>query len=370
MPFGWKKEKGELEVLPPLSPAEEEFLELCLRYHTDNPLPAEELLDTVAEKEGILLEPDQRAYLLKTLRWEIEGFSCLTPLLDNEEIEEITLPSLDSQVFCYVWNKGWKKTDIRFMDGEKLVRLLNRLSAVASRRLTLTTPILDSIMPDGSRLHASIPPVSNYEFTIRKFRHRRFRLDDYLNQGMINTELAEFFRAIMQRDISVLIAGNTGSGKTSFLNALLFEVPAGERIIIIEETPELALDREHVVKLMPDREYDLSELIASTFRMRPDRLVIGEVRRVEEIRLMFEAMTGGQARATYATIHARSPQHLQRRLINMGFEDYLDALDIGVFLKRESQRRRLDSIMWFGDRPRLIWKRDFREDWREFLETV
>ena len=216
--------------------------------------------------------------------------------------------------------------------------LVNKMASQLGRHITLHKPRLNAVLPDGSRLSASFPPIS-FEpvVTLRKFREKPFTPAELIANNTISSEAMAFLWMAMQTDCSILIAGNTGSGKTTLLNALFAFVPRHERIVITEETPEISVPHKHIAKVhvVENLGIGMSELIVDTLRMRPDRVVIGEVRNIEEVAAFMDTLLAGQGKGSYATFHSRNANEAIARLRKLGVNEIdIPAIDIIIVQKR------------------------------------
>ena len=268
-----------------------------------------------------ILDNDQKKYLFNLLNFEINHFGPLTPLInDKDKIEEIAIIGLglDNPIYVYLANIGWAKANFYFNDEEYVKELINKMSRSIGRQISLNNPLLNASLPNGSRLNAIISPISNKDpiVTLRKFKFNPLTPVDLINFNTFSKEVAIFLWLAMQTDSNILIAGNTGSGKTTTLNAMFSFVQKSERIIICEETPEVNIPHEHKVRLKIDEKkgINMNELIVSTLRMRPDRLIVGEIRTREEINSFIDTMLAGQGKGSYATFHALSTKDCLERL--------------------------------------------------------
>ncbi len=272
-------------------------------------------------------------------------------LLNDAEIEEIAVTGLKKPIRVYVRGKGWMKTNLAFWTEEYFLSVVNRIAAGVSRRLTTSNARISAVLPDGSRLHAIIPPLSvtGHTLTIRRFSTRPFTPWDLIELGTVDPETLALIWLFIDEEMNVVIAGNTGSGKTTTLNALTAFIPLDERIIIVEETPEIRPPHEHVVRLIPSEGTSMQDLVYDTLRMRPDRIIVGEVRRPGEFRALFDTMLAGQGKGSYATMHGRSVEETVRRILSMGIpESDLLALDLIVIQRRRRGRgqdvRRIEAL--------------------------
>ncbi len=296
-----------------------------------------ELVSEYAERNKAYLTRKQEEYLTKIAFLHTCKFAFLSLLLDDKEIEEISIIGPNIPAYVFLRDNGWKTTNACFESEQGISEIINKMASEAGRRITLQNPRLSAVLPDGSRLHASLPPVSKGEITIRKFRERPFSPKELCEHGTVSPEAIALLSLIMQGDFSVAIAGNTASGKTTTLNSLFSFVPANERIIITEETPEINIPHPHQLRLVAnsDMNIDLKDLVYDSLRMRPDRMIVGEVRNQEEIEALFDVLLGGQARGTYATFHAQSAEEGMQRIRSFGInENDLNSLDLIVVQRR------------------------------------
>lgn len=250
------------------------------------------------------------------------GLGVLDTLLEDESISEIMVNG--PRDVWYEKNGVIQKSVIYFESEDEVVALVNRLVANVGRKLDESTPVVDARLPDGSRLHAVIRPLSRTGavVTIRRFPKTPFTLQRAVMGGALTVAMAEFLTACVKARHSILISGATGSGKTSMLNALAAKVPAGERIITIEDTAEIRLTHGHVVQLEARAsniegkgEISIRTLVRNALRMRPDRILVGEVRGAEALD-MLQAMNTGH-RGSLTTVHANSPEEALERLTTM-----------------------------------------------------
>ncbi|MDD5337336.1 MAG: ATPase, T2SS/T4P/T4SS family [Candidatus ainarchaeum sp.] len=360
--LGWSVlREGEYKIaLPPLS-ADEETVVLATEKEyrklvEEKELAIEEIESELgsailrhAEADGIALDREQREYLAKYAKMHLYGFAFLDELLANDEIEEISVIAVGKPAYVFIRKGGWQSVNARFDDEKTLMEVVNKMAAKIGRRITLQHPRLDAMLPDGSRLHASLPPVSGGELTVRKFRERPFSPREIADGGTATHVEMALLSTLMQTDCSIMVVGNTASGKTTTLNALFCFVPASERVVIVEETPEINIPHEHQVRLAVNREMGigLGDLVYDSLRMRPDRMIVGEVRAREEVEALFDVLLAGQARGTYATFHGQSAHETLLRLANMGVDRMdlpsMDAMVVqrrGVVYSKKSKKGR------------------------------
>ncbi len=292
----------------------------------------------------IELDKEQVQYCTLLLQKMVFGFGPLDFVLADDEIEEIAIigTGMEKPVQVFHCRHGWLPTNIFFADSNSVRDTVNKMAACIGRRLTLNSPVLNATLPDGSRLNAAINPVSftGPSVTIRKFKKNPFTPLQLIENKTFSPEAMAFLWVAMQCDCAVLIAGNTGSGKTSSLNALFSFVPANERIVVVEETPEIRLPHQHLVKLNVVKEQNIAmqNLIVDTLRMRPDRIVVGEVRSSEETKAFIDTLLAGQGKGSYATFHSQSAKEAANRMKALGIDETdIGALDLIIVQRRWSR---------------------------------
>ena len=260
---------------------------------------------------------------------EVLGFGPLEPLLSDPDITEVMVNS-PTEVF-YERDGVIYASSVRFRDQEHIRRVADRIVAPLGRRLDEASPMVDARLPDGSRVNVVIPPVAvdSPTITIRKFQPNRFDFADLIRIGSVSEQAAGFLRACTASKVNVVVSGGTGSGKTTLLNALSEFIPREERIVTIEDPIEIRLRQPHVIRLeaRPPTGESTSEitqrdLVRNALRMRPDRILVGEVRGPEAFDMMQAMNTGHEGSIT--TVHANSPRDALSRIENMimmaGFE--------------------------------------------------
>ncbi len=347
--LGWKTGNWRAEYktgLWKLSAEEEELVALVaarIRERAQKSEDSEGMVNAFlleeCEEQGISIDDEQQDYLCRAIHLQTFGSGFLQPLLSDPKLEEIAVVGIGQPVYVFVRGSGWKKTDVAVTNSDYFVSLVNRLGRGLGRRLTAQQPRMNAVLEDGSRLHASMPPISPCELTIRKFSEQPLSPFDLLSFGTYDAKMLSLLSLCLQADLPVLVAGNTASGKTTTLNALLCFVPASERLLLIEETPELRLPHPHQVRLLPFEEagIGMAELVRDSLRMRPDRVVVGEVRTPSEVHALVESALSGQAKGCYATFHAQSSRDALLRMRAMGcLEADLEGIEVFIVQRRTS----------------------------------
>ena len=314
----------------------------------------------LSREQGI--SRDDRARLANEIGDDILGHGPLERLLADESVTEIMVNGPHD---VWVERQGrLYETTVRFTDESHLRRIINKIVAQVGRRIDESSPLVDARLPDGSRVNAVIPPLSlsGPLVTIRKFSKKRFDLGDLIRLGTLSTETVEFVQRCVLAELNILISGGTGSGKTTLLNALSTAIPETDRIVTIEDAAELRLHQRHVLRLEArpkniegEGEIPIRELVRNSLRMRPDRIIVGEVRGAEALD-MLQAMNTGHD-GSLCTVHANSPRDALARIETMvlmaGFDlpvrairqQVASALDLIVHLERlEDGSRKITCI--------------------------
>jgi pilus assembly protein CpaF len=273
-------------------------------------------------QEGLQLGGASRDELLDAVADEVLGLGPLEPLLRDPTISEIMVNDID-KIF-YEQEGRIFRSPARFRDKNHIMRIVERIVAPLGRRIDESSPMVDARLPDGSRVNITIPPVSPRApcITIRKFRSDKMRMADLIAVGALSDATAEFLAMCVRAKLNIIISGGTGTGKTTLLNALSAFIPNTERIITIEDPAELKLQQEHVITLEarpPSIEgknaVHQRDLVRNSLRMRPDRIIVGEVRGSECFD-MLQAMNTGHD-GSISTVHANTPRDALARLENM-----------------------------------------------------
>lgn len=316
----------------------------------------------ILESEKALLSLEDRERLIDEIQHEVFGLGPLEPLLKDPSITDILV---NGHSTVYIERHGkLEKTSVRFKDDAHLMRIIERIVSAVGRRVDETNPMVDARLADGSRVNAIVAPLAldGPVLSIRRFGTDPLGIDDLLSVGALTPEIAELLQGIVKARLNVLISGGTGSGKTTLLNVISSFISEDERIVTIEDSAELKLRQDHVVRL-ETRPANIEgkgqiaqrELLINCLRMRPDRIIIGEVRGAEALDMLQAMNTGHDGSLT--TIHANTPRDALSRIETMVAMAGLDipakavrgqiasAIDIVIQLSRLSDgRRRLVSL--------------------------
>ncbi|MEZ4538184.1 MAG: CpaF family protein [Cyanobacteriota/Melainabacteria group bacterium] len=301
----------------------------------------EETVHLLVEEERLPLSQKERENLAQDVLYETLGLGPLEPLLGDPLINDILVNGADS-----VWvDQDGKlvETDIRFKDDNHLLHVINRIVSRVGRRVDESSPIVDARLPDGSRVNAIIPPLAldGPTLSIRRFRPVPFRADDLVEKGALSREMSDFLELAVKARLNILISGGTSAGKTTLLNVLSSHISDRERIVTIEDTAELRLQQRHVIRL-ESRPANIEgqgainqrELVKNALRMRPDRIVVGEVRGPEALDMLQAMNTGHEGSLT--TLHANSARDALSRLETL-------VLLSGVELSQKSIREQIGA---------------------------
>jgi pilus assembly protein CpaF len=294
-------------------------------------------LRELLEEEQIALTSQEKAYVIQQIGDSVLGLGPLEPYIRDPSVTEIMV---NNAYTIYVERGGkiyW--TGAKFLNEEQLRRTIDKIVSRVGRRVDETSPYVDSRLPDGSRVNAIIPPLAldGPTLTIRKFASDPYGADDLVSFGTLTSATVEFLRACVGGRINILVSGGTGAGKTTTLNVLSSFLPEDERIITIEDAAELRLQQPHIVRLeaRPPNiegkgEVSIRDLVRNALRMRPDRIVVGEVRGGEALD-MLQAMNTGHD-GSISTVHANAPRDVLSRLETMTL---MAGMDLGVRAIRE-----------------------------------
>lgn len=312
--------------------------------------------------EDVALNEAERVRLAEELTDETIGMGPLAPLLADPAVSDILVNGPDK---VYVERFGrLERTNIRFRDADHIVRVIERIAARVGRRIDTASPMADLRLPDGSRVNATLPPatIDGPTISIRRFGRRRLRRDDLLSNSTLSPAILEFLVIAVRARRNILISGGTGAGKSTLLGVLAEAIPDSERIVTIEDTAELSLDQEHIVR-METRPVNIEgrgrisarDLLINALRMRPDRIIVGEVRGAEALDMLQALNTGHDG--GIGTIHANSTRDALSRLETMVLmagvelpsravrEQIVSAIHLLVHVRRyEDGVRRIESV--------------------------
>jgi pilus assembly protein CpaF len=304
-------------------------------------------LNRIIEAERIPLSADERETLVAAVTNDVLGFGPIEQFLDDAEVTEIMV---NGQERIFIERAGrLHETDAQFLTADHLYRVIDRIVAQVGRRVDEASPMVDARLADGSRINAVIPPLAldGAALTIRKFSSHVFRVEDLVRIGTLTPQLAEFIDACVRGKANILVSGGTGTGKTTMLNALSSMIPDDERIITIEDAAELQLDQRHLIRLegRPPNiegkgEIRIRDLVRNALRMRPDRIIVGEVRGGEALD-MLQAMNTGHD-GSLSTLHANSPRDALMRLETMVL---MAGFDLPMRAVREQAASALDLLI-------------------------
>jgi pilus assembly protein CpaF len=304
----------------------------------------ERVLREVTEQLALDRTPltrEERRRIVREITDDILGYGPLEPLLRDDTVTEVMVNNFD-RIFIERDGKI-ERSPTTFADNAHLLRIIDKIVSQVGRRIDESSPMVDARLPDGSRVNAIIPPLSlrGPTLTIRKFSRDPYTMDDLITFGTLTPKAAQFLAACTRGKLNVLITGGTGTGKTTTLNAISAFVPGDERIVTIEDAAELQLQQEHVITLEArppniegQGEIRIRELVRNSLRMRPDRIIVGEVRGAETLDMLQAMNTGHEGSLT--TIHANSPRDALSRLETL-------VLTAGVDLPLRAIREQISS---------------------------
>ena len=282
----------------------------------------DDFVTRVLETEDLPLNESERTRIGSDLLEETLGTGPLAPLMADPAVTDILVNRFD---LIYVERFGiLQQTDLRFRDDEHLIRIITRIASRVGRRVDASNPMVDARLPDGSRVNATLPPVTidGPTLSIRRFGRKRLGRMDLLRLGMFSDPMLRFLEILVQNRKSIVVTGGTGSGKSTLLGAIAEAIPDQERIITIEDAAELMLSQAHVIRMETRAEntdgkgaISQRDLVVNALRMRPDRIVMGEVRAGEALDMLQAMNTGHDGSLT--TIHANSPRDAFARLETM-----------------------------------------------------
>jgi pilus assembly protein CpaF len=308
---------------------------------------AVEELSAVIDEEQVPLSPEERRRLIREIADEVMGFGPLQRLLEDPSITEIMVNRFDQ---IYIERGGHLTlTGLQFSSDDHLRKVIERIVSKVGRRIDESSPLVDARLEDGSRVNAIIPPlaVNGPSLTIRKFSHVPLTVRNLIEWGSITVEMAELLSACVKARLNIIVSGGTGTGKTTLLNVLSSFIPEEDRIVTIEDAVELQLQQAHVVRLEsrpPNIEgkgaIGIRELVRNSLRMRPDRIIVGEVRSGESLD-MLQAMNTGHD-GSLSTVHANSPRDAVARLETLVL---MAGMDLPLRAIREQVSSAVDLII-------------------------
>ena len=305
------------------------------------------------------LPEDKKEILAVYLLQNTLGLGELEALLADEKLEEVVINNARDPVWVYHKKFGWCKTNLRIKNEDLIYDYSSMIARKIGRQINILNPTLDAHLPSGDRVNATLFPISNFgnTITIRKFAKNPWTITNFIRSNTVSSEVAALIWLCIQNELSLIVTGGTGSGKTSFLNAMTGLIPANQRIISIEDTRELTLPSFlHWVPMVvreanPEGkgEVTMLDLMVNALRQRPDRIVVGEIRRQKEAEILFEAMHTGHS--VYATLHADNSEQTISRLVNPPInipEGMLDAL-AGIVVTFRHRRFNIRRVLEFTE---------------------
>jgi pilus assembly protein CpaF len=305
------------------------------------------IFDETLNEKQLALSSRERRDLFEQVVADVLGLGPIEPLLRDDTVTEVMVNGANQ-----VWierNGRLEETDIQFRDTQEVMRIIDRIVGPLGRRVDESSPMVDARLPDGSRVNVIIPPLSldGPCISIRKFATAAFLADDLIRIGTVTEEMMEFFRACVQARLNIVISGGTSTGKTTLLNILSRYLPNDERIITIEDAAELQLQQRHVIRLetRPPNiegkgEVPIRQLVINALRMRPDRIVVGEVRGGEALDMLQAMNTGHDGSLT--TAHSNSPRDTLHRVETMTL---MAGMDLPLRAIREQISSAFDLII-------------------------
>lgn len=305
------------------------------------------LIQDIIIKDELALNQTEREVLTEDVKNEVMGLGPIEPLLHDSSVSDILVNTSGS---CYVERHGvLEKTNIVFQDNDHLMRIIQKIASAVGRRIDESSPMVDARLEDGSRVNAIIPPLSldGPVLSIRRFSVDPYTIKDLLSFKSMTPPMGEFLSAAVHARINILITGGTGSGKTTLLNVVSSYIPHQERVLTIEDSAELQLQQPHVVRLETrpanlegEGEIVQRDLVKNALRMRPDRIVVGEVRGGEALDMLQAMNTGHDGSLT--TIHANSARDSLTRLEHMVG---MSGIDIPPLVVRQQIAAALDLVV-------------------------
>ena len=310
----------------------------------------EAFFNKILAEENLLYGRAQRTSLLEWIWADMLGYGPLEPLLHDETVTEVMVNGSDN---VYVERYGMiERTSVTFQDDSHVMRIIDRIVSPLGRRVDESTPMVDARLPNGYRVNATIPPLSldGPILTIRKFAQTPYTAQDLIANGTLNPQIVAFIRACVEARVNMIISGGTGTGKTTLLNVVSAFIPHNERIVTIEDTAELQLKQEHVVRteyrppnIEGRGEVTIRQLVINALRMRPDRIIVGEARGGEALDMLQAMNTGHDGSLT--TIHSNSPRDTLRRVETMVL---MAGMELPLKAIREQLASAIDLVVHMG----------------------
>ncbi len=307
----------------------------------------ETFFNQVLAEENLLYTRNDRTQLLDWILADILGYGPLEPFLQDDTITEVMVNGHDN---VYIERRGLiEKTDVVFEDEAHLMRVIDRIVSPLGRRVDESSPMVDARLPNGYRVNATIPPLAldGPALTIRKFAQSPYTAQDLVANGTLTSNLVAFLHACVEARINMVISGGTGTGKTTLLNVVSAFIPGHERIVTIEDTAELQLKQDHIVRMeyRPPNvegkgEVTIRRLVINALRMRPDRIIVGEARGGEALDMLQAMNTGHDGSLT--TIHSNSPRDTLRRIETMVL---MAGMDLPLLAIREQIASAIDLVV-------------------------
>ncbi|MBI5953327.1 MAG: CpaF family protein [Chloroflexi bacterium] len=301
----------------------------------------------VYKQTQLNLPEDLRKQIFDQVLNDLLGFGPIQSLLDDEDVSEIMV---NGPKKVFIEKKGQlTKTNVTFDDDDHVVRIIDRIILPLGRRVDADSPTVDARLPDGSRVNAVVRPVAidGPSITIRKFKKDKLKVDDLIKFGSLTKQMADFLQACVKARFNIIISGGTGSGKTTLLNVMSGYIPENERIITIEDAAELQLQQDHVMRMETKvanadglHAVTIRELVKNSLRMRPDRIVVGEVRGGEALDMLQAMNTGHDGSLT--TVHANTPRDAISRIETLVL---MAGMDLPLKVVRQQVSSAVDLIV-------------------------
>jgi flagellar protein FlaI len=304
---------------------------------------------SLMEEELPETSEQSKEILIGNIIHQMLGLGDIEILLNDEHLEEIVINSADEPAWVYHKEHGWLKSDIEFVDEDEVYNYAADIGRRVGKNISSLHPLLDAHLPSGDRTNATLYPISTHgnTITIRKFARDPWTITDFVENGTVSKDVAAFLWLCMQYELNLIVSGGTGAGKTSLLNVLMPFIPPSQRVLSIEDTREVSLPEFlHWVPLTtrePNPEgkggVSMLDLLVNALRMRPDRILVGEIRKKKQAEVLFEAMHTGHS--VYSTLHADTAEQTVRRLVNPPInvpKMMVEAVDVNVVMFRDRRR--------------------------------